>query len=219
VLDVGCGIGLETARLNWHAGPTGRVLGVDLSRPMIAEARRRAAAEAWPIEYAVMDAQHLDLPEATFDLCRCERVLRYIEDPARAVREMVRVVRPGGHVVVFDFDSDATVIDASDLALTRRVRDILDTAVPHAWIGRQLPRLFRAAGLVDVQVVPHVLLLPSLESYRQLVGATLEQAVGDGGLSPAELDRWWADLRHGERGGDFLLANLGFIVSGRKPAS
>lgn len=217
VLDNGCGIGLETARLARRVGPSGRVVGIDVSPPMIAEARRRAGADAAHIEYAVMDAQRLDFPDGAFDLCRTERVLRYVEQPAQALREMARVVRPGGHVVAFDFDSDATVIDAPDLVLVRRVREILDAAVPHSWIGRQLPRLFRQAGLVEVAVVPHVLMLPSLESYRRLVEGTLERAVCTGRLTADDLVRWWSSLKRAERDGGLVVANLGFIVSGCRP--
>jgi len=217
VLDVGCGIGLETARLARRVGPSGCVAGIDVSVPMIEEARRRAGSDGAQIEYAVMDAQHLDFPDAAFDLCRTERVLRYIEQPDRALREMARVVRPGGSVVAFDFDSDATVIDAPDAVLTRRVREILDAAVPHGWIGRQLPRLFREVGLIEIEVVPHVLLLPSLESYRRLVEGTMERAVRTGRLSADDLARWWAGLQRAERAGGLLVANLGFIVSGRRP--
>jgi hypothetical protein len=54
-------------------------------------------------------------------------------------------------------------------------------------------------------------------SYRRLVGATLELAVCDGRLRAADLDQWWVELEQGERGGDFLVANLGFIVGGRRP--
>jgi ubiquinone/menaquinone biosynthesis C-methylase UbiE len=184
---------------------------------MIAEARRRAGADAEHIDYAVMDAQHLDFPDGVFDVCRSERVLRYVDQPAQALREMVRVVRPGGRIVVFDFDSDATVIDAPDLALARRVREILDASVPHSWIGRQLPRLFREAGLVEVTVTPHVLMLPSLESYRRLVSGTLGQAVCTGRISADELARWWSDLTQAEREGGLVVANLGFIVGGHRP--
>jgi len=219
VLDVGCGIGLETTRLARRVGPSGRVVGIDVSTPMIAEARRRAECDGAQIEYVVMDAQHLDFPDGAFDLCRTERVLRYIEQPDQALREMTRVLRPGGSVVAFDFDSDATVIDAPDAVLTRRVREILDAAVPQGWIGRQLPRLFREAGLSEIEVVPHVLLLPSLESYRRLVEGTLERAVSTGRLSADDLTRWWAGLQRAERVGGLLVANLGFIVSGRRPHS
>src|SRR3954454_627080 len=72
---------------------------------------------------------------------------------------MARVVRPGGSVLAFDFDSDQTVVDAPDPALTRRIAEILDAAVPYPWIGRQLFGLFRRVGLTDVRVVPHAICL------------------------------------------------------------
>jgi ubiquinone/menaquinone biosynthesis C-methylase UbiE len=168
------------------------------------------------VEYMVMDARRLDFPSGAFDLCRTERVLRYIERPEWAVREMARVVRPGGRVVAFDFDSDATVIDAPDHDLARRVRDVLDAAVPHAWIGRQLPRLFREAGLFDIAVVPQVVMIPTLDSYRRLVQGSLDAAVCTGSLTAKDLALWWDDLARAEREGNFLVANLGFIVAGRR---
>jgi ubiquinone/menaquinone biosynthesis C-methylase UbiE len=192
VLDVGCGIGLEVRRLAGHAGPIGRVVGIDKNAAMIAE--------------------------AAFDLCRTERVLRYIKRPEHAVREMARVVRPGGRVVAFDFDSDATVIDAPDAALVRRIREVLDAAVPNCWIGRQLPRLFRQAGLVDIAVVPQAVMIPSLDSYRRLVQGSLDAAARSGDLTVRDLARWWADLARAEREGGLLVANLGFVVHGRRPS-
>ena len=217
VLDVGCGIGLEVARLAWNAGFAGRVVGIDRSTRMVAEARRRRADGDLNVEYAVMDARRLGFPDGAFDLCRTERVLRYVEDPERAVGEMTRVVRPGGRVVAFDFDSDATVIDHPDATLVRRVREILDAAVPNCWIGRQLPRLFRRAGLDDITVVPKVVMIPSLESYRRLVGGTLDAAVGAGDLGARDLVRWWDGLAVLESEGGVLVANLGFIVRGSRP--
>jgi ubiquinone/menaquinone biosynthesis C-methylase UbiE len=215
VLDIGCGVGLEAIRLARRVGSAGRVVGVDISAPLIAEARRRLAGAAVPVKYAVMDVRRLDFPDGAFDLCRTERVLRYVVHPEQALREMARVVRPGGRVVVFDFDSDATVVDASDPALARRVREILDTAVPNSWIGRQLPGLLRQAGLVDVIVSPQVVTFPSLASYRRLVQRTLDEAARNGRLAAADVDAWWADLEQADHACGFFAANLGFIVSGR----
>ena len=96
VLDVGCGIGLEAARLAKRVGPTGRVVGIDNCVQMIAEARRRALEASLQVEYAVIDARRLVFPDGAFDLCRIERVLRYVERPGLALGEMARVVRPGG---------------------------------------------------------------------------------------------------------------------------
>jgi ubiquinone/menaquinone biosynthesis C-methylase UbiE len=217
VLDVGCGIGLETARLAERTGPTGRVAGVDTNAAMVAEASRRARNRGVPVEYKVMGARRLEFAEGAFDLCRAERVLRYVEGPERAVQEMARVVHPGGRVVVFDFDSDATVIDAPDLPLVRRIREVLDAAVPNCWMGRQLPRLFREAGLVDIAAVPQVVMLPSLDSYRRLVHGSLDAAVQSGNLAADDLARWWSDLERTDREGGILAANLGFVVHGRRP--
>ncbi len=69
-----------------------------------------------------------------------------MDRPEAALGEMVRVTRPGGSVLAFDFDSDSTVVDAPDSALARRIAELLDAAVPHPWIGRQLFGLFQRAG-------------------------------------------------------------------------
>ena len=78
VLDVGCGVGHEVLRLAERVGPAGRVVGIDPSAPMIAQARRRAADRPLPVEYEIGDAHELAFPEEVFDLCRTERVLRYL---------------------------------------------------------------------------------------------------------------------------------------------
>lgn len=218
VLDVGCGIGLEVARLARLVGSTGQVVGIDTNAALLDEARRRQRRAQRAIEYRVMDAHQLTFPDGSFAVCRAERVLRYLDQPAQALREMARVVQPGGRVVVFDFDSDATVVDAHDPALTRRVREILDMAIPQSWIGRQLPRLFRQAGLVEVTVSPEVVIFPSLAAYRRLVAGTLDAAVRDGRLNHADVIAWWSDLERADCTYGFFAANLGFVVCGRTPA-
>jgi ubiquinone/menaquinone biosynthesis C-methylase UbiE len=101
VLDVACGTGLVTFCAAQAVGPTGRVLGVDLSGRMIEAARRRAEERsASNITFARMDAESLDLPDAGFDVALCSLGLMYMPDPEKAVREMVRVLRPGGRLVL-----------------------------------------------------------------------------------------------------------------------
>src|SRR5262249_43901813 len=94
VLDVGCGVGHEVLRLAQYVGSGGRVIGIDRNYPMIAEARRRAANHAVNIAFEAQDAHHLSFPDNVFDLCRTERVLRYVERPEEVLREMARVTRP-----------------------------------------------------------------------------------------------------------------------------
>ena len=215
VLDVGCDLGHEALRLAQLAGPQGRVVGIDKSELMIEEARRRAFERSPPVEFAAMDACQLDFSEHTFDLCRAERVLRYIENPQQVVHEMARVARPKGRIVVFDFDSAGLVVDAADPVLTRHIGQLLGDAVPHGWIGRQLARLLKKAGLLDVAALPQTSFLP-FSVYKTVAGGTLEEAVQAGDISATDVTRWWAELEKANQEGTFFAAFLGFIVSGRQ---
>jgi ubiquinone/menaquinone biosynthesis C-methylase UbiE len=147
-------------------------------------------------------------------------VLRYLHNPEGALREMARVVQPDGSVLAFDFDSDLTVVDVPDRLLVRRIADVLDAAVPHPWIGRQLFGLFRRVGLVDVRVVPHVVCLSDASGfgmYRRLNEGTIARAAAAGHIIPAEAAAWWEGLEGAAAAETFFAANLGFIVAGRKP--
>ena len=112
ILDVGCGVGHQVRTLAQLVGGTGRVVGVDISETLIAEARRRATGLNLPVEYQVGKACPLDFPGQTFNGCWSERVFMYLEDPQKALAEMIRVVRPGGRIVVQDLDVDSFIIDA-----------------------------------------------------------------------------------------------------------
>ncbi|MCB9731935.1 MAG: methyltransferase domain-containing protein [Deltaproteobacteria bacterium] len=75
---------------------------VDHSDIALLEARRRAAAAGLPVELHHGAAEALPFADGAFDLVRTERVLQSVAEPARALAEMARGARPGGHVVAFD---------------------------------------------------------------------------------------------------------------------
>jgi ubiquinone/menaquinone biosynthesis C-methylase UbiE len=101
VLDVGSSSGYLTGRLAAAVGPSGRVTGVDPSKPAIAYARRHARSG---MTYTVGVAQDLGLPDASFDIVTCTLAMHHI--PARqrqaAFAEMYRVTRPGGRLLTAD---------------------------------------------------------------------------------------------------------------------
>jgi ubiquinone/menaquinone biosynthesis C-methylase UbiE len=102
-LDVGCSGGYLARKLAAAAGPGGRVAGVDPSGPAIGYARRRATSA---MTFTLGTAQELPLPDASFDVVTCTLAMHHV--PARrrgdALAEMYRVTRPGGRLLVADFD-------------------------------------------------------------------------------------------------------------------
>lgn len=103
VLDVGTSSGYLARKLADVVGPAGHVTGVDPSVAAIAHAQRRARPT---MTFTVGVAQDLDLPDAVFDVVTCTLAVHHI--PARkreaAVREMYRVTKPGGRLLLADFD-------------------------------------------------------------------------------------------------------------------
>jgi len=101
VLDVACGTGLVTFPAAQAVGPAGSVLGVDISGHMVEVAQARALALGVSnASFARRDAEALALPDASFDVVLCALGLMYLPDPGEALREMRRVLRPGGRLVL-----------------------------------------------------------------------------------------------------------------------
>lgn len=97
VLDVGCGTGLVALRAAKLVGPSGRVVGVDISPGMIEAARR---ADPGRVQFSVMDAEALGFEPGTFDAVISLFAVLHFWDISRAVGEMHRVLRPGGRLAV-----------------------------------------------------------------------------------------------------------------------
>jgi len=98
VLDVATGTGAVARELIRQKGCT--VVGVDQSAEMLAEARRRLGTGVRLVEAS---AERLPFPDHSFDALTFTYLLRYVADPAATLRELVRVVRPGGAIAALEF--------------------------------------------------------------------------------------------------------------------
>jgi len=151
VVDVGCGPGTDALEIAAAVAPRGRVVGVDASSIMVAEARRRAAGRGLAVEFRVGSAERLDLPDAIADACRFERVLQHLADPAAALREAARVLRPGGQVAALEPDWTSLDVSGADPGVVRRVLDVRMAAIPCPDAGARLGRLLSEAGFEEVR--------------------------------------------------------------------
>ncbi|HBK08586.1 MAG TPA: class I SAM-dependent methyltransferase [Acetobacteraceae bacterium] len=131
VLDVGCGDG--TLALDAVRSGAARVVGCDPDPRMIARAAEQAARAGADISLAVARSQALPFADASFDAVTCITVLAFVPDAAGAIREMARVLRPGGRLVIGDLGR------WSCWAVRRRIRGWFGAAL---WRGAR----FRSAG-------------------------------------------------------------------------
>ena len=127
VVDIGCGNGVYLAELA-HRGHAGPVLGVDFSVGMLAAARGRAPKAS----LVAGDAAALPLRDDAGDLTLAMHMLYHLPDPAAAVRELRRVTRPGGQVVV-GLNGEDHLRELRDL-ITAALRDLIGGEPPREWI-------------------------------------------------------------------------------------
>ncbi|RMF26976.1 MAG: methyltransferase domain-containing protein [Chloroflexi bacterium] len=140
VLEVGVGTGKNMP----YYPPEVQVTGVDLSEKMLLRARRRAERMGLPVALLQMDAQALDFPDDTFDSAVATFVFCSVPDPVQGLREMARVVRPGGRIVLLEHVR-------AEHPILGRLMDLLDPLVarlmgPH--INRETVENVRRAGLI-----------------------------------------------------------------------
>jgi SAM-dependent methyltransferase len=151
VLDVGSGTGALTAAIA-AAVPSSRIVGLDRSEPYIVLAR--AAQPSERVQFEVADAEHLPFADACFDRALSLLTVNFVPDPAKALREMIRVTRPGGTVAaaVWDYGAGMEMLRLfwdEAVALAPEAGEKDERHMPLARRG-ELTTLWHAHSLKDV---------------------------------------------------------------------
>jgi demethylmenaquinone methyltransferase/2-methoxy-6-polyprenyl-1,4-benzoquinol methylase len=111
-LDCATGTGDLALALKRAVGPSGEVIGTDFCAEMLIPAPAKAERAGLPVHFQVADALALPFEKARFDLATIAFGIRNVDDPVQCLREMARVVRPGGRVVVLEFGQPQGIFGA-----------------------------------------------------------------------------------------------------------
>ncbi|MCC7146457.1 MAG: arsenite methyltransferase [Phycisphaeraceae bacterium] len=180
VLDLGSGGGFDVFLAGPKVGPSGRVIGVDMTPEMLAKARRnvdayRRTTSLDNVEFRLGEIEHLPVADASVDVVISNCVINLSPDKPQVWREIARVLRPGGKVA------------ASDMALLRPLPEQIKKMV-EAMVGciagavlvADYHRMVAAAGLVNIALRPKPQYVAALTSFKDPLYANIAQSLPAG---------------------------------------
>jgi ubiquinone/menaquinone biosynthesis C-methylase UbiE len=228
VLDVGCGPGSITRGLAERVAP-GEVIGIDLSRETLASAQEDATARGLTnLRYEEASVYQLPYADASFDAAYAHQVFQHLKEPAKALREILRVLRPGGLVGVRDVDWGTASYWPADPWIDKFIETHFKTWYRNGGeprMGRHLRALFNAAGVDDLQISAAVWCYATPEdtiewgdSYaaRLLTSPMGSRAVEYGFATRADLEAMAAAFRAWARHPDAVWAFVHVAALARK---
>lgn len=206
-IDIGCGTGVFTEELIKRCSPA-KVVGIDPSAAQIAFARNRPGLET--VEFRVADAQDLPFADHGFDIAVMALVVHFLSEPAKAIAEMARVVRPGGWASTYVWDY--SVGGSPTAPITAAMTSLgFETPLPpsaKATSLQALLELWQSAGLseIETRVIDIAVEFADFDEFW----GSMSVPVGPAGMAIAGMS---PDTRERLRAG--LKARASFEADGR----
>ena len=145
VMDIGAGPGLLALEMAEEVGDGGRIIALEPSTDMRARAEQRCEGRPW-VSIVDGDAVSLPVDNESLDAIVTTQVYEYVPDIAAALREALRVLKPGGRLLILDTDWDSAVINTTDRARMAVVLDSYRSHFFHSDLPGRLPKLITDAG-------------------------------------------------------------------------
>lgn len=218
VLEVGCGGGFYTYESAQCVGATGRVCAVDLSADQIAAAKTRCGELPW-VECQVGDAAKLPYGDVKFDALYGVQVFEYVPNLDEALREVQRVVRPGGRVVILATNWSSVVWHSDQPARMKRVLTTFAAHAPYPDLPAILPARLRRFGMTPIRQTPVPVLNTSYHanSFSYWLARMIRPFVlGKQGLTAEEADAWLNEFEELEQKGGYFFSSMPIITEAIK---
>ena len=156
VVDLGSGAGIDCFLASQQVGPTGKVIGIDMTPQMIDKARENALKSNYKnVEFRLGEIEHLPVANESVDVIVSNCVINLSVDKYQVFREVFRILKPGGRLVI------------SDILLAHDFPDVVKEAlqdvpgcVSRAWVEDEYLNSIRAAGFSDVKVLESQVIKP-----------------------------------------------------------
>lgn len=206
VVDVGTGTGRAVAEL---LGYGVRAIGVDTAEDMIGVARRR-----YPhADFRMASAYRLPFRDMDITGYRADKVFHQLSNPVAAISEAVRVLAPGGRIVLAGQDWDTVAIEGDDTTLTRRIVQARADTIAHPTIARTYHELLRDGGFGEIESDTHSLVFTDTLAVEMLHGFA-HAARKTGAVTQAESRTWLDEQRRRALDGHLMLTVPLFIAAG-----
>jgi SAM-dependent methyltransferase len=223
ILDAGCGRG-ATLSAGVQAFPSARWHGVEVRLEPLKRTQLRPGAGA---RLALGDLRWLPYGDITFDAVLCRDVLECVPQPREAVTEMVRILQPGGRLLLSHWDWYTQLFNVADIGLSRRFVDLF-AETQQDWMesfdpamGRKLKGLATSAGTLELLGAGVVTLIESEWSegrfgHEQSL-AMAELLARRGKVSEEESSHWLEIVRNAANDGSYLYSVNHYWVLARRP--
>jgi len=221
VLDMGCGTGVAARTIARRADFSGRVTGIDLS-PYLVEAAKRLADEEGLgscVEFRSGDTRDLDISDGRFDAVVAHTLMSHVQEPLTVLKELGRVVKPGGLIAIFDGDYASMTFALDDPVQSKRYDEaLINAVVTSPRVMRQMPLLIRQTGLRIIAALPYIMAevgegdfwLSAIDSFERL-------APKSGAMTEAEATSWAEALYKASDEGVFFGASNYYTYIARRP--
>lgn len=218
VLEIGCGAGLLLREIGLALGPHGLAAGLDVSPDQIAQAAVECASvpAVCPV---VGDATALSYPDAVFDAAVAVQVLEYIPDPAAAIAELRRTLKPGGRLLCLANNWTSTFWHGPQAGLTGEIAAMWERHAAHPNLPARLGPMLAQAGFQGIRQLPVPIVNAQFDETgfaywlaRLMAGFAAQEG------TPKEITAaWLAALDAAEAEGEFFFSSVPILTTATAP--
>jgi cyclopropane fatty-acyl-phospholipid synthase-like methyltransferase len=216
VLEVGCGGGALLPALAASVGPTGRVVGTDISPDQI-EAANSVCAGSEIARAEVQDVNELSYDDASFDAIAAIQVVEYLSEPRDALTELRRVCSRRGRVAILATNWDAVFWHCDAPELTARIQAAWREHAPHPNLPSELRSMFADTGLRVVRQAPVTIINGAYheDAFAYWIARLMVAYVtGRRLVSGKDADRWLEQLQAAQDARRFFFTSTPVLTLG-----